>query len=58
MEKVVRVTIKGEENNNILYWVSLSYQQRMQELEEIRKAVNKRMYGTQPGFQRVYRVVK
>lgn len=58
MDKVVHIAVKGQENRNILYWVSLSYQERMKDLELIRNSVNKRMYGTQSGFQRVFRVVE
>mgnify|MGYP000589686449 CR=1 FL=1 len=58
MEKVVRITRKGEENEKVKYWKSRSYSERLTELEEIRQEVNKRLYRGQQGFQRVYRVIK
>lgn len=58
MEKRIRIVKKGEDNGNLLYWLSLTFQQRMSELEKIRELINKRRYGTQQGFQRVYRITK
>lgn len=58
MEKVVRIVKKQEDDSNLIYWLSLSYVERMIELEQIRQEVIQRMYGTQQGFQRVYRIVK
>ena len=58
MDKVVRIVKKGEDDSNVKYWLSLSYQERITNLEKIRKEVNKRIYGTDKGFQRVYRIVK
>ena len=58
MEKVIRIVKKGEDDSNLLYWLSLSVQERMRQLEETRQEVNQRLYGTRQGFQRVYRVVK
>ncbi len=58
MEKVVRIVKKGDDTHDIMYWLSRTYQERMTELEHIRKTVNKRIYGTEPRLQRVYRIVK
>jgi hypothetical protein len=58
MEKVVRIVKLGEEDNEINYWLSTSYADRMTTLEHIRKEVNQRIYGTQSRLQRVYRIVK
>ncbi len=58
MEKVVRIVKKGEDDSNITYWLSLSYAERMRELETIRTQINQRKYGARQGFQRVYRIVK
>ena len=57
MEKVIRVTRKGEDLENVKYWKSRSYSERLKELEEIRQEVNIRLYGDKQGFQRVYRVI-
>jgi len=58
MKKVIRIVKRGADDSNIRYWLSLSVQERMAELERMRREVNARFYGTQQGFQRVYRVVK
>ena len=58
MIKRIKIVKKGEDDSNIKYWLSLSYNERMAELEKIRQFINKRKYGTRQGFQRVYRVVK
>ncbi len=58
MEKVIRIVKKGDDSNDITYWLSLTYEQRMSELESIRQEVNQRIYGTKLRLQRVYRVVK
>ena len=58
MEKVVRIVKIGDEDNELNYWLSLSYEERMRELERIRAEVNHRIYGTEPRLQRVYRIIK
>lgn len=54
----VRIVKKKKDFSNYDYWLSLSYQDRMAELEQIRQAINLRRYGTRQEFQRVYRIVK
>ena len=58
MEKVVRIVKIGDEDNELNYWLSLSYEERMRELERIRAEVNHRIYGTEPRLQSVCRIVK
>ena len=58
MEKVVRIVKLGNEDNELNYWLSLSYVERISELERIRAEVNQRTYGTQSRLQRVCRIVK
>jgi hypothetical protein len=58
MKKQIRIVKKGEDNGNLQYWLSLSKVQRLEQLEDIREEVNQRLYETQQGFQRVYRIVK
>jgi hypothetical protein len=58
MEARVRIVKKGQDDGNLLYWLSLTFGERMAELEKIRQYVNQKKYGTRQGFQRVYRVVK
>lgn len=58
MEKQIRIIKKGNDDGNLLYWLSLTFNQRMAELENIRQQINKIKYGTRQGFQRVYRITK
>jgi len=58
MKKRIKIIKKGQDNGNLLYWLSLTVRERMAELEKIRQQINKRKYGTRHGFQRVYRIVK
>jgi hypothetical protein len=58
MEKVIRIVKKGEDESNIDYWVSLSAEERLTELERIRQEYHRQRYGTRQGFQRVYRIIK
>jgi hypothetical protein len=58
MEKIVKIVKIGHDDSNLIYWLSRSFIQRLEELEKLRTEVNQRMYGNQQGFQRVYRVVK
>ncbi len=58
MEKVIRIVKKGEDDSNIRYWLTLSYKERLLNLETIRQEVITRFYGTGQKFQRVYRVVE
>ena len=58
MEKVLRIVKKGEDDSNIKYWLTLTYEERLRNLETIRQEVIARFYGTGQEFQRVYRVVK
>ncbi len=58
MRKVIKIAKKGQDEGNLQYWLSLSEKERMIELEKMRIEVNKRKYGDQQGFQRVYRVTQ
>lgn len=58
MEKQIKIVKKGEDDGNLLYWLSLTFNQRMVELENMRQQINKKKYGTRQGFQRVYRITK
>ena len=58
MKKAIRIVKKGEDESNIDYWVSLSAEERLTELERIRQEHHRQRYGTRQGFQRVYRIVK
>ena len=58
MKKVLKIVKKGFDDSNIIYWRSLTPQERLSNLEKIRKEVIKAKYGTDPGFQRVVTIVK
>ncbi len=58
MEKVLRIVKKGEDDSNIKYWLTLTHEERLRNLETIRQEVIARFYGTGQKFQRVYRVVE
>lgn len=49
---------KGEEPNDVLYWLSRPAVERIFALERIRLEYNLWKYGAESRFQRVYRVVK
>lgn len=54
----VRIFKKGEEPDDIFYWLSRPPIERIRALEEIRKQYNDWKYGAGPEFQRVYSIVK
>ena len=54
----IRIVKKGSDDSNWIYWASLTGSERLSLLEKIRKQVIKEKYGADPGFQRVYRIVK
>jgi len=58
MEKKIRIVKKGQDEGNLLYWISQTYSDRMRELEKLREEVIKMKYGTSEGFQRVYRITQ
>lgn len=48
----------GEQPKDIQFWRAQSYVARLAALEDIRQAYILWKYGTEQGFQRVYRVVE
>ena len=48
----------SEKKNDAAYWRTQPYVARLAALEEIRQEYHVWKYGTEPGFQRVYRIVK
>ncbi|MBN1315818.1 MAG: hypothetical protein JXA42_10130 [Anaerolineales bacterium] len=44
--------------NDFAYWQSQPYQARLETLEQIRQEYHKWRYGVEPGFHRVYQIVK
>ena len=54
----IRIFKKGEEPDDVIYWLSRPPIERIRALEEIRKQYNDWKYGTRREFQRVYKIVK
>lgn len=49
---------KGEEPSDVVYWLSRPYEERLSNLEGIRREYNYWKYGAEPRLQRVYKVIK
>ncbi len=58
MKKQIKIVKKDDEDSDLEYWLSLSGEERIANLERIRAEVIKEKNGTNPGFQRVCRIVK
>ena len=58
IQPILRVFKKGEEPDDVLYWLSRPPLERIRALEEIRKQYNDWKYGTRRELQRVYKIVK
>ena len=59
IQKVVRITtLNDQSSDDFTYWQAQSYQARLAALEQIRQEYHRWRYGAQPGFQRVYSIVK
>ncbi len=59
MEKVVKKYKLNEEPNDLEYWLSKPYAERLRALEVLKENyINFFLNGHKPGLQRVYRVVK
>ncbi|HRQ38359.1 MAG TPA: hypothetical protein PLD25_10630 [Chloroflexota bacterium] len=58
MVKVVRKTPIDEQERDVTYWRTQPYEARLAALEQIRREYHQWRYGTEPGFQRVYTIVK
>ena len=58
--KVIRIVKKGEDYDNLDYFLSLSYQERLEHLEQLRTEYIKwrRVDDPKSGFQRVYKVTR
>ncbi|MBI5585822.1 MAG: hypothetical protein HY892_18580 [Deltaproteobacteria bacterium] len=48
----------GEQQSDFAYWQTQPYARRLAALEEIRREFHRWKYDAEPGFQRVYSVVK
>jgi hypothetical protein len=57
-QPILRIFKKGEEPNDVLYWLSRPPIERIRALEEIRIQYNNWKYGSGREFQRVYKIIK
>jgi hypothetical protein len=58
IEKTVRKVKITEQGNDFAYWQSQPYHVRLATLEQIRREYHLWKYGSEPGLQRVYSIVK
>jgi hypothetical protein len=58
IEKVVRKIRLEDQGNDFAYWQAQPYEVRLATLDQIRHEYNLWKYGTEPGFQRVYSIIK
>ncbi len=58
MEKVIKKTDLQEKQNDFEYWQTVSYQERIDALEQIRREYHQWKYHAEPRLQRVYTIVK
>ena len=54
---ITKVNI-NENKNDFEFWQSQTFEHRLETLENIREEYNGWKYGSQPGFQRIYSIVK
>lgn len=54
----VRKGLLKDQGSDLEYWLSQPPEARLAALEQIRQEYNTWKYGSEQGFQRVYRVVK
>ncbi|HEY0047984.1 MAG TPA: hypothetical protein VGB68_01770 [Pyrinomonadaceae bacterium] len=55
---IVRKGKLKEQGNDFEFWQTQSYEARLATVEQIRQEYNSWKYGSEQGFQRVYRVIK
>jgi hypothetical protein len=58
IEKVVTKVKLKDKKTDATYWRKQPYAVRLAALEELREEYHLWRYGAEPGFQRVYKIVK
>lgn len=58
ISKTVKKYKLDEQPDDLAFWRSKSYEERLEALEKIREEYNSWRYNAEQGFQRVYRIVK
>ncbi len=57
-KRICAIVPVSEQEPDLAYWQTQSYQARLAALEEIREEYHSWKYNAQPGLQRVYSIVK
>ncbi len=57
IKTVTKVPVR-EQKSDFAYWQTQPYEVRLATLEQIRREYHQWRYGAEPGFQRVYSIVK
>lgn len=55
---VARKMPLAEQPSDFTYWQTQSYQDRLAALEAIRREYHEGRYASEPGFQRVFQIIK
>jgi hypothetical protein len=55
---VIKIIDLNSKENDFTYWQTQSFEKRLETLEQLRIQYSLWKYGTQQGFQRVYRVIE
>ena len=58
ISKIVHKYKMNEQPKDLSFWQSKSYEERIDALEQIRREYNQWRYHAEPGFQRVYKIIK
>ncbi|HLE90730.1 MAG TPA: hypothetical protein VI753_06235 [Anaerolineales bacterium] len=58
IKKVVTKAKLSDKKTDAAYWREQSYAARLAALEEIRQEYHRWRYGAEPGFQRVFTIIK
>ncbi len=56
--RVYKKTRLSQQGTDFAYWQTQPYEKRLEALETLRREYHLWKYGTEPGFQRVYTIVK
>lgn len=58
IEKIIKRIKPTDKKTDSAYWKTQPYTARLAALEEIRQEYHRWRHGAEPGFQRVYKIVK
>ena len=58
VQQAVNTIIVDQQTNDFAFWQTQPHELRLATLEQIRQEYHRWKYGTEPGFQRVYTIIK